>query len=44
MLYMVELQQDNINHLRKIFGKEANIIYGDYREIDFNLLNSQDEN
>ena len=36
---MVELQQDNINHLRKIFGKEANIIYGDYREINFNLLN-----
>ena len=38
MLYMVELQQDNINHLQKIFGQGANIIYGDYREIEFNLL------
>ena len=39
MLYMVELQQNNINHLQKIFGQEANIICGDYREINFNLLN-----
>ena len=39
MLYMVELQEDNITQLRYIFGEKANILYGDYREIEFNLLN-----
>ena len=38
MIYMVELQEDNINHLQNIFGKKANIIRGDYREIEFKIL------
>ena len=38
MIYMVELQQDNIIHLKKIFGEKANILNGDYREIEFNEL------
>ena len=39
MLYMVELQEDNFLYLKSIFGEKSNILYGDYREIDFGLLN-----
>jgi len=30
MIYMSEIQDDNIKHLKKIFGNEANIIEGDF--------------
>ena len=39
MLYMVELQKDNFDYLKSVFGEKANILYGDYREIDFGILN-----
>lgn len=43
MLFMSELQPDNINHLIKMFGKNANIIKGDFlkhqAEYDFIIGN-----
>jgi phospholipid N-methyltransferase len=43
MLYMVEIDEDNVKHLREYFGKNANIISGsyikskNYNEIDINI-------
>ena len=44
MLYMVEIDEDNINHLREYFGEDANIISGSfiktkhYNEVDINIF------
>lgn len=37
MMYMVEIQQDNINVLKQIFGLEANIIHANFINNDIDL-------
>ena len=43
MLYMVEIDEDNINHLREYFGEDANIISGsfiqtkNFNKVDINI-------
>jgi hypothetical protein len=32
MIYMVEINPDNVQHLRKVFGLDSNIIYANYLE------------
>ena len=41
MLYMNELNPTNIVHLKRLFGKKANIVRGDFLKMDATLLDSK---